>query len=91
MSAELCDTLALMTGASGGIGRAAALELARRGADVAIHFHRNETGAALTAERVAALGGKAATFGGDLSRREGAAALVAAVLARFGNGGMLMR
>jgi 3-oxoacyl-[acyl-carrier protein] reductase len=84
MNAELVDTLALVTGASGGIGRAAALELARRGADVAVHYHRNEKGASETAQQVAALGRKSATFGADLSRRDQAAALVAAVVARFG-------
>jgi len=84
MHAELVDTLALVTGASGGIGRAAALELARRGADVAVHYHRNEKGASETAQQVEALGRKAATFTGDLSRRDEAKALVAAVVARFG-------
>jgi len=84
MQAELVDTLALVTGASGGIGRAAALELARRGADVAVHYHRNEKGASETAAQVAELGRKAATFSGDLCRREEATALVAAVVARFG-------
>ena len=84
MHAELRDTLALVTGASGGIGRAAALELARRGADVAAHYHRNEKGASETAQQVEALGRKAAIFTGDLSRRDEAMALVAAVVARFG-------
>ena len=84
MHAELVDTLALVTGASGGIGRAAALELGRRGADVAVHYHRNEKGASETAQQVEALGRKAATFTGDLSRRDEATALVAAVVARFG-------
>lgn len=78
------ETLALVTGASGGIGRAAALELARRGADVAVHYHRNESGAAETARQIEALGRKAASFTGDLSRRDEAHALVAAVVARFG-------
>jgi 3-oxoacyl-[acyl-carrier protein] reductase len=84
MNAELTDTVALVTGAGGGIGQAAALELAGRGADVAVHYHRNEAGAAETARRVEALGRKAATFKGDLVRRDEAGALVASVLARFG-------
>ena len=52
MNAELKDTVALVTGAGGGIGQAAALELARRGADVAVHYHRNESGASETARLV---------------------------------------
>jgi 3-oxoacyl-[acyl-carrier protein] reductase len=84
MHGELLDTLALVTGASGGIGRAAALELAGRGADVAVHYHANAEGASETARQVEALGRKAAVFAGDLSRRSDAQALVAAVIARFG-------
>jgi len=84
MQADLKDSVALVTGAGGGIGQAAALELAARGADVAVHYHRNEAGAAETARRVEALGRKAAVFTGDLARRDDAFALVAAVVARLG-------
>ena len=83
MSGDLSGKKALVTGASGGIGRAAALELARRGADVAVHYHRNESGALETAGQVEALSRKSATFKGDLARREDATALVGSVLARF--------
>jgi 3-oxoacyl-[acyl-carrier protein] reductase len=85
MNAELKDTVALVTGAGGGIGQATALELARRGADVAVHYHRNESGAAETARLVDSLGRKAAVFRGDLSRLDHARALVASVLERFGH------
>ena len=81
---ELKETIALVTGAGGGLGQAAALALAARGADVAIHYHRNESGAAETARRVEALGRKAAVFPGDLVRRDEGQALVAQVVARFG-------
>jgi 3-oxoacyl-[acyl-carrier protein] reductase len=84
MNAELENAVALVTGAGGGIGQAAAVELARRGADVAVHYHRNEAGAADSARRVELLGRRAATFTGDLSRREDAVALVAAVAGRMG-------
>jgi 3-oxoacyl-[acyl-carrier protein] reductase len=80
---ELKDTVALVTGAGGGIGQAAALALAARGADLAVHYHSNEAGAAATARQVEALGRQAALFRGDLLRRDEAEALVAAVTARF--------
>ena len=83
MPGELVDAVALVTGAGGGIGQAAALELAARGADVAIHYHRNQSGAAETARRVEAQGRQAALFKGDLARREEAVALVSAVRERL--------
>ena len=85
MNAELKDAVALVTGAGGGIGQAAALELARRGADLAVHYHRNESGASETARLVESLGRKAAVFRGDLSRLDHGRALVASVLERFGH------
>ena len=84
MNAELKDAVALVTGAGGGIGQAAALELARRGADVAVHYHRNESGGSETARLVGSLGRAAAVFRGDLARVDHARALVASVLERFG-------
>jgi 3-oxoacyl-[acyl-carrier protein] reductase len=83
MSGELRGAVALVTGAGGGIGRAAALELARRGADLAVHYHRNEAGARETAAAVQALGRQAAVFGFDLTRRDEAIALAAKALERF--------
>lgn len=51
--------IALVTGGSRGIGRAVALALAARGADVAIFYAGNETAARRTAEEVEALGSRA--------------------------------
>lgn len=56
----------LITGASGGIGRAAALAFARQGWGVALHFHTGEAAARETAEQIKLLGGDAEIFPADL-------------------------
>jgi 3-oxoacyl-[acyl-carrier protein] reductase len=84
MNADLEGAVALVTGGGGGIGQAAALELARRGAHIAIHYHRSELGARNTAARVEALGREAAIFKADLTRSDDVRALVSVVLERFG-------
>jgi NAD(P)-dependent dehydrogenase (short-subunit alcohol dehydrogenase family) len=49
---RLKNKKALVTGASGGIGRAIALELAREGADVIVHYHQDEIAAREVAESI---------------------------------------
>ena len=51
---------ALVTGAGTGIGREVALELARQGADVVLHFAHSQAGADSAAEEIRALGRRAA-------------------------------
>ncbi|MDO5115281.1 MAG: 3-oxoacyl-[acyl-carrier-protein] reductase [Synergistaceae bacterium] len=51
--------VALVTGAGRGIGRAVALELARRGCAVAVNYSRSEGPAMEAAEQIAAMGGEA--------------------------------
>jgi 3-oxoacyl-[acyl-carrier protein] reductase len=80
----LAKKIALVTGASGGIGRATAVELARRGASVGIHYFRNEKGAAETAQQVREAGGEAEVLSGDLTRWEDARRVVGAIEKRFG-------
>ncbi|TWA38867.1 short subunit dehydrogenase [Sinorhizobium medicae] len=56
---------AIITGASSGIGRAAALLFAREGAKVVVTA-RNENALAALAEEIAAIGGEAAILAGDV-------------------------
>jgi len=57
----------LITGASRGIGRAAALLCGARGWSVAVNYQRDAEAAALIARAVTDAGGRAATFQGDVA------------------------
>jgi 3-oxoacyl-[acyl-carrier protein] reductase len=59
--ADLQGKIAVVTGASRGIGRAIAVSLGRRGAKVILNYASNEAAAAEAAEAVNAAGGTAAT------------------------------
>lgn len=67
-----------------GIGAATAIELARRGSAVAVHFHSSEDAAAGVAAAIEADGGVAEIFRYDLREAEQCRNLVDAVLGRFG-------
>src|SRR5437867_328389 len=67
----------LVTGASSGIGRAIALRCARAGADLAITYRKNQTGAESAAREIRALGRRAEVVRTDISRGEDIDALVA--------------
>jgi NAD(P)-dependent dehydrogenase (short-subunit alcohol dehydrogenase family) len=75
--------VALVTGASGGIGRAAALVFARSGASVMVS-DVNEDGGRETVALIEAAGGKAAFQRCDVSKGDEVKALVAAAVATFG-------
>jgi 3-oxoacyl-[acyl-carrier protein] reductase len=64
---DLSGQTALITGGGRGIGRAAALLLARAGADVALTYHTRAAEAEATAADIRALGRRALTSGGDLA------------------------
>src|SRR5579863_1097551 len=81
--ADLKGRIALVTGASQGIGRACALELAKAGATVALAA-RNEAKLAEVAAEIAAAGGHAATFALDVASEESIGNGAKAILERFG-------
>jgi len=81
---DLAGKVALVTGASSGIGRATAEALAQRGANVAINFHRNERGAEETRRAIAAAGCKAITVQADVGSAAGVKALVERTVRELG-------
>ncbi|MFI5732693.1 SDR family NAD(P)-dependent oxidoreductase [Kribbella sp. NPDC051587] len=78
------DQIVLVTGASSGIGAAAAVGFAETGATVAVHYHRNEEGARHTVGAVQTAGGTASLHQADLADPAAAGALVDEVLAKHG-------
>jgi len=76
--------VALVTGASRGIGRAIALELARSGAVVTVNYHSRADAAAEVVSAIQALGGKAAAVQADVADFAQAEALVQGVVQAYG-------
>jgi len=63
---KLGGKLALVTGSGTGIGREIALEYARQGADVVLHYFRSASGAHTAAEQIEAMGRRTAVFQANL-------------------------
>lgn len=76
---SLTGKVALVTGASRGIGRAIAVGLAHEGATVAVNFHMDSAGAGETAALVAEAGSKALVVQADLRDPEAVTALFAEI------------
>ncbi len=73
---DLTGKVALITGASRGIGRGCAEQMARCGADVAINYRSHGDEADEVADVVRSLGHRASTFGADVSDRAAVDAMV---------------
>jgi 3-oxoacyl-[acyl-carrier protein] reductase len=81
---DFTDQVVLVTGASSGIGSAAAVGFAEAGARVALHYNQNKEGVEHTRDAVTTAGGQASVHQADLVRSESADALVDEVLERYG-------
>jgi len=84
MSKTLQGRVAIVTGGSRGIGRAIALELARRGARVVVNYNRSAEAAGEVVAAIQAEGGEAIAFQADVSQFEPARALIQAALDTYG-------
>ncbi|MEV0316653.1 SDR family NAD(P)-dependent oxidoreductase [Nonomuraea fuscirosea] len=80
----MTSNVALVTGASRGLGTVIARRLAADGFAVAVNYSRNRDGAERVAREIRATGGTAETFAADVTDESSVAGLVAAVAGRLG-------
>lgn len=82
--AQMTDRVALVTGASRGIGRGIALELAKRGAKIAINYVGPSDQADAVVAEIRSLGSDAVAIPGDITNEDDVTALVKGVTDTFG-------
>lgn len=82
-TAQTTRPVALVTGASGGVGRACALALARAGYDLALHYQSKESQAKETAAACASFGAAAEVFPADLAKPGATESLIDSVAGKF--------
>jgi 3-oxoacyl-[acyl-carrier protein] reductase len=78
------NKVVLVTGASSGIGRATAVEFARAGANVVVHYNESKREADEVVSLIRSFGGKAKEVRGDVARQEDVREIVRLSLLEFG-------
>lgn len=81
---RLDNKIALVTGASRGIGKAIALELAREGATVALNYRSGEAEARAVADEIGSLSGNTMLVQANVSDKDEARSMVKRVIDNFG-------
>ncbi len=84
MEGRLRGRVALVTGASGGIGWATAIRLGREGAAVGVNYRSDGEAAGEVVREITEAGGRAIAVGGDVSGEDDVVAMVRAVVEEFG-------
>jgi len=84
MNIRFDQKVVIVTGSSSGIGKAAAMEFARAGAKVTVHYNSNQSGADQVVQAIRDLGGQAIAAGGDLTEQENVDRLVSETVVAFG-------
>ncbi|ACZ43021.1 short-chain dehydrogenase/reductase SDR [Thermobaculum terrenum ATCC BAA-798] len=84
MQVSLRDKVAIVTGASSGIGRAIALEFGRSGARVVVNYHGHREDGEEVVRQIADAGAEAIAVQGDVSQQADVRGLVEAAVDRFG-------
>lgn len=81
---ELRGQAAVVTGSSSGVGRATALELARRGCDVLVNYHRSRDEAEQVVAEAKSLGARSIAFAANVAEDAACRAMIAAAQREFG-------
>jgi 3-oxoacyl-[acyl-carrier protein] reductase len=82
---ELEGKVAIVTGASLGIGSACALDLAKNGANVAINYRKHDTEARAICDQISSMGRRGLAVRADVASFDDAQAMIATVVKEFGH------